>query len=158
METRSSCDICEQTTSFTLTEVVRPCSDSCRFILTQATAYTREYTSIIDTLLAWVWEILCCVFGLVCLIAIVIILLRVNHKEQHQYIVGVPINAIVAFLATSCRVAFTGPLVEGISQLKWNSFSHGEARPLGQLQAFDHASRGAFGTLRLLLVTKSNCR
>jgi hypothetical protein len=65
---------------------------------------------------------------------------------------GVTVNTFVAFFATFAKAAFMLPLGEAISQWKWNWYS--DDRQLSDFQLFDSASRGAWGSILLLLRLK----
>jgi len=102
------------------------------------------------TVSAWTFEIICSVFGAICLAVIIVLLCAFDHRQQPQWPMGVTINSVVAFLATLCRSAFMVPVAEGISQMKWNLFATERPRPLSDLVAVDEASRGIWGTTKLL--------
>ncbi|KAI6778012.1 uncharacterized protein J7T54_007409 [Emericellopsis cladophorae] len=82
-------------------------------------------------------------------VALVIILDTYNGKRLPQWPLGLTLNTIVALLATLCRSIIILPVAEGISQFKWNWFVTGK-RPIKDLLIFDQASRGPWGSLRLL--------
>lgn len=95
-----------------------------------------------------------CFVSIACLIAIVATLKSIDRKPQPKLALDIPISAIIAFLATFCRMALTIPVVEGVSQLKWNWFAEGKARPLGNMETFDLAGRGLWGSIKLLWVSR----
>ncbi|KAF5011524.1 hypothetical protein FDECE_2355 [Fusarium decemcellulare] len=103
------------------------------------------------TIVAWSSEIVWSLISVLCLVGISVIFDRIDRKPQPQQILGISANAIIAFLATFCRVAFMIPIVEGASQLKWNWYARDRARPLPHLQAVDMATRGAWGCIKLLV-------
>ncbi|KAF4465113.1 Carboxylic ester hydrolase [Fusarium albosuccineum] len=103
------------------------------------------------TVVAWSSEIVWSLISVLCLVGISVIFDRIDRKPQPQQILGISANAIIAFLATFCRVAFMIPIVEGASQLKWNWYARDQARPLPHLQAVDMATRGAWGCIKLLV-------
>lgn len=59
-------------------------------------------------------------------------------------------NSILQLLVTVVHFLFCVALVQGLSQLKWNWFQL-EQRPLMSFQAYDDASRGAIGSIRLFV-------
>ncbi|KAG9250707.1 uncharacterized protein F5Z01DRAFT_693670 [Emericellopsis atlantica] len=97
---------------------------------------------------AWWQELGCCLlaFGL---FGGLVSLLRMYSGESPPS----HLTTMVATIATICRALTVLPISEGLSQLKWNSFSRAE-RPLADLYAFDQASRGPMGSLQLLLTTR----
>jgi hypothetical protein len=120
---------------------------------TDTTPPTRQQ-NIRKTLLAWWPEMCWCFLSIGCLIAIVVTLKSVDRKPQPRLALDIPISAVIAFLATFCRMALTIPVVEGVSQLKWNWFAEGKARPLGNMETFDLAGRGPWGSIKLLWVSR----
>lgn len=106
------------------------------------------------TLKAWTPELLWCLVSIGCLVAIVATLNAINHKPQPKLPLNVPITAVIAFLATFCRMTLTFPVIEGVSQLKWNWYAEGKTRPLGNLETFDLAGRGAWGSMKLLWIAR----
>ena len=62
------------------------------------------------------------------------------------------LNSIVAAIATVMRVALGVVLGSALSQCMWNRFStkDGTVRHLTDLSVFDQASRGAWGSVRLI--------
>ncbi|CAM1506555.1 Fc.00g061960.m01.CDS01 [Cosmosporella sp. VM-42] len=115
--------------------------------------YSPENQSQKHVLIVWAAEIAWFCFSLVCLGAIIGVLLAFDHQHQPDWPLGATINSVIAFLATICRVAFTIPVIEGVSQMKWNWYRR-KARPLAHLEVFDKASRGPWGSIRLLFVMR----
>ncbi|PVH83592.1 hypothetical protein DL98DRAFT_486436 [Cadophora sp. DSE1049] len=66
---------------------------------------------------------------------------------------GITINSILSWLSTIARSALLVPITKGISQLKWTWFS--SVQRLADLQRFDDASRGPWGSLMLLWSLKN---
>ncbi len=82
---------------------------------------------------------------------IVVVLVRADGAAPPDWPLGITLNTFVAFFTSLARVAFMLPVVEGIGQLKWLWFASPQPRPLADFAAFDEASRGAFGSLKLLM-------
>ncbi|KAL3292598.1 Carboxylic ester hydrolase [Colletotrichum asianum] len=59
--------------------------------------------------------------------------------------------AAAAIVMTAFRVFLSYPIAAAMGQLKWHHFARPWPRPVADLQAFDAASRGTFGSARLLL-------
>ncbi|UNI23442.1 hypothetical protein JDV02_009259 [Purpureocillium takamizusanense] len=97
----------------------------------------------------WGAEIVCVVFSILCVVAIIIILSRVDGQLLSSWTIAVSPNAVVAVLSTAAKAAMILPVTESISQLKWLFLKR---RALGpeHLQQFDNASRGPWGALKLL--------
>ena len=101
----------------------------------------------------WYLEIFWSIVSFGCFVALVIVLNKFNGQPLPKWPLGLTINTIIALLATISRTGFIIPICESISQLKWLWYQ--EERPLADLQAFDEASRGAWGTLKLLVVMQT---
>ncbi|RAQ99693.1 hypothetical protein DDE82_007996 [Stemphylium lycopersici] len=99
----------------------------------------------------WVWEITAAVFSLTCLVAIIIVLR--THQEKSlaswHFVYDITLNTLVALLSTLSRTALIVPVASCISQLKWIHLVS-SPRPLRELQIFDDASRGPWGSLELI--------
>ncbi len=85
---------------------------------------------------------------------IVVMLARSDGNPPPSLPLGITLNTFVAFFTSLAKVAFMLPVVEGLGQLKWMWFTSSKARPLIDFQMFDEASRGGWGSLRLLLTRK----
>lgn len=64
---------------------------------------------------------------------------------------SITLNTFLAFFTTLTKAAFMIAVCEALSQWKWNWFATRADRPLHDFQLFDDASRGAWGSLQLLL-------
>ncbi|KAI8716548.1 hypothetical protein NCS52_00948900 [Fusarium sp. LHS14.1] len=62
---------------------------------------------------------------------------------------GITLNALVAIIATIFRAILAFVALQVLAQLKWDWVS-GRFRPMNDVQRFDDASRGAWGSLELL--------
>ncbi|CAG9951027.1 unnamed protein product [Clonostachys rosea f. rosea IK726] len=84
------------------------------------------------------------------LVAICIILDRQNDNEVTTLKgTGVTLNTLIAILATMFRTILAFIAFELIAQLKWDWISD-RFRPMRELQLFEDASRGVYGSLCLL--------
>ena len=101
--------------------------------------------------LSWWPEIAWCAFNTALLITLAAILKAYDKQPARQWTVS--LNTVVAAVSTICRASMAIPVSEGLSQLKWNAFARSQ-RPLIDLQTFDQASRGPFGSLILLSKTR----
>jgi hypothetical protein len=113
----------------------------------------------------WVAEYCCCVVALASFAAIIITLRVHQNKPLPNWPFSITINALVSLFATILKGALSMVLSEGmalilprlvqiliqtgISQVKWELFRRG-ARPLHQMDEYDSASRGPWGSLGLL--------
>lgn len=98
----------------------------------------------------WIWEILAGILSILTLLTICIVLAVYDGKPQPQIQWGITLNAVIAFIATIMRAAFLTLLAEGTSQLKWLAFARDTKRPLHDFNVYDAASRGGFGSVRML--------
>ncbi|RSL90859.1 hypothetical protein CEP52_014432 [Fusarium oligoseptatum] len=62
---------------------------------------------------------------------------------------GITLNALVAIIATIFRAILAFVALQALAQLKWDWVS-ARFRPMGDVQRFDDASRGTWGSLQLL--------
>lgn len=86
-------------------------------------------------------------------VALCVLLGEYDNKALPNWPMGLTLNTLIAFLATMCRSALIVPIGEGISQLKWNWFV-AKKRPIKDLYIFDQASRGPWGSIRLIFRMK----
>ncbi|XXH00032.1 hypothetical protein Hte_006373 [Hypoxylon texense] len=85
--------------------------------------------------------------------AIIGVLQAYDQSSLAQLPFQITLNSYLAFLTTLAKAALMPPVAEALSQIKWNWF-HVD-RPLEDIQVFDAASRGTFGSLFMLM--KMNC-
>ena len=93
-------------------------------------------------------ELLGLLFSAAGLIAIAIILRMYDGKQRPTW--SISLNAIVAVLSAIVNVGALYSVTHAVNQLKWVWFSEKE-RKLADIQVFDSASRGVFGSVALLL-------
>ncbi|KAL1967365.1 hypothetical protein VTN77DRAFT_3149 [Rasamsonia byssochlamydoides] len=101
----------------------------------------------------WLFEVLSCLISIVALIGIVILLQRYDQQPAPQWPLGITLNTVLAFLTTVSKAAFAYPVLVALSQMKWNWYAT-QKRPLSDFEAFDEASRGSLGSIKLLIATK----
>jgi hypothetical protein len=101
----------------------------------------------------WWAEIAWLFLSIILVIVIAVVLNYFDGQSLPEWPEGVSVNTLLALLVGICRASFAWPVAEGISQLKWNWFAIKERR-LADFEAFDEASRGPYGSLKLLQITK----
>jgi hypothetical protein len=126
------------------------------------------------SLFKWTGEVLSLLLGVVMLISachlpppasrvtaanqshavIISVLAAADGRSPPQWPLGITLNTLLAFLAAVSKIAFMVPIAAGLGQLKWMWFSAGPARPLSDFEAFDDASRGAWGSVKLIIHNK----
>ncbi|KAK5652179.1 hypothetical protein OQA88_10822 [Cercophora sp. LCS_1] len=97
----------------------------------------------------WVPEILWCGVGLGCGAAIIAVLAQYDGNRPPEWPLGITLNTLLAFLATIAKAAFITPVTRGLGQLRWVWFT--KPRRAYDFEVFDGATRGPFGSLRLLV-------
>jgi Protein of unknown function (DUF3176) len=100
---------------------------------------------------SWTVEIISFVIALLSLAAVVGVLVHYNGKPLPSWPTGMTLNTLIALLTAIANAGLASPLQQGLSQLKWINFKR-ESRPLTDMEAFDDASRGIWGSIRLLVM------
>jgi hypothetical protein len=101
-------------------------------------------------IVAWAPEAVWCCIAAVLLVSLVIVLNQYNNQPLPEWPLGLTLNTAVALITTVLRSVTVVVICEAISQLKWNRFVTQERR-LSDLQVFDQASRGPWGSLLMVL-------
>jgi hypothetical protein len=101
----------------------------------------------------WWPEFLSCLVSFACLVALVLVLRAYDGQPLPTWSGGITLNTVVALLSTVCRTLFVIAASQALSQAKWNWFKT-SPRPLADLSAFDDASRGPWGSLKLVFTMK----
>ncbi|KAI1323646.1 hypothetical protein F5Y16DRAFT_412494 [Xylariaceae sp. FL0255] len=99
---------------------------------------------------SWAREIITIVVAFGALGGILGVLARFNGRALPEWPYYITLNALVALLATVTTANLAVVLQGGISQLKWIRVTESPA-PLSDIEAFDQASPGTLGALRLLI-------
>ncbi|KAI3321719.1 hypothetical protein HD806DRAFT_545450 [Xylariaceae sp. AK1471] len=97
---------------------------------------------------SWIAEIAWLVFSVGLLISIAVVLSSFNNETIPTLPLKISLNTVLAFLATLAKTALMAPVVECVCQLKWVWFS--QPRHLDDIQVFEDASRGSWGSIVLL--------
>lgn len=99
----------------------------------------------------WAWEIVAIVLSLSCMTSIIGVLIYEQDKPLSQWSLRVSPSAVVSFLASLCKASLMVAVVEIISQYKWLFFAS-EPQKTSDLQLFDEASRGPWGSAKFFLL------
>jgi len=99
----------------------------------------------------WTPEILSLLLSIGSIVMIIVVLAQADGKPPPEWPLGTTLNTFLAFFTSLAKFAFMIPVAEGLGQLKWMWFAAPRPRPLSDFQTFDDASRGAFGSLKLLV-------
>lgn len=113
----------------------------------------------------WVWELLSLLLAAIAFAAIVITLAIYQGRPLPQWPHQISINTLIAIFTAVLKAALLVPVGEGkfarvagnarltqcigITRLKWLWFR--QPRKLGDLETFDSASRGPWGSFLLFL-------
>jgi hypothetical protein len=99
---------------------------------------------------SWTVEITSFAIALMSLAAVIGVLAYYDGKSMPNWPTSVTLNTLIALLIAIANAALASPLQQGLSQLKWINFKR-ERRPLTDMEAFDDASRGMWGSMKLLV-------
>ena len=92
----------------------------------------------------------CFLFSVGSFSSVIAILSLWQNQPLSRWSLPVSINAIVSVLSAIFKASLVMPVSEGINHLKWLWFVSGR-RPLSDIDVFDRASRGPWGSFRLLM-------
>ncbi|KAK8005703.1 hypothetical protein PG990_011740 [Apiospora arundinis] len=93
----------------------------------------------------WWWEIL----APSCMIGLVVILANIDNIPLSRWWLPIQPNSLIAVLTTLAKSSMMLTVASCISQLKWGHYSR-HPRNLVDLETFDDASRGPWGSATLL--------
>ncbi|KAM7213797.1 Protein of unknown function (DUF3176) domain containing protein, partial [Rhypophila decipiens] len=121
-------------------------------------AITRLYRLVskflfVITLRWWWWELGAMVVSINSMIAVVVILLKIDNLALSSWTFPIQANSLVSVFMTASKTALLVPIAECISQAKWVQFSR-RPQKLSKFQEYDDASRGPWGAATLLLGTR----
>jgi hypothetical protein len=108
-----------------------------------------KWCAILTTQDSWKWEALSAAVCLLCQAALVSILQSMDQKPLSRWTAPVSLNAAVSILTTASKSLLLLVVAECISQAKWRLFT--KPQRLLDFDVFDNASRGPFGSLKVLL-------
>ncbi|KAJ5446849.1 hypothetical protein N7445_001670 [Penicillium cf. griseofulvum] len=103
----------------------------------------------------WLLESVSSILAMGLLIAIAVIFWYMDNKPLSAWRASVSLNATVSILTTACTTALMHGVSTFIGQSKWLHFKNGP-RKLEDLETFDGASRGVWGSILLLTTVKWN--
>ncbi|OTA93616.1 hypothetical protein M434DRAFT_30752 [Hypoxylon sp. CO27-5] len=97
----------------------------------------------------WWWEILAIILSLACMCGLVVLLAKIDNIPLQSWWLPIAPNSLVAALITVAKASMMMSVASCIGQLKWRHFTI-HSRRLTDLQLFDNASRGPWGSAILL--------
>ena len=98
---------------------------------------------------SWVFEIVSLLVSIAAIAGMIGVLAHFNGRSLPEWPLDITLNTLVALLATLANANLAMPLQSGIGQFKWIHFKAGRA-PLTDMEAYDDASRGTWGAIKLL--------
>ncbi|KAK0646425.1 hypothetical protein B0T16DRAFT_458346 [Cercophora newfieldiana] len=103
----------------------------------------------------WLVEMVFCLLSLLSFVVIVAVLGAYDGQSLPQLPLHVTLNTFLAFFTTLCKAAFMTPITEAFSQWKWNLLTQkengqGRTRSLADFEVLDSASRGTWGSWKVL--------
>ncbi|KAI1479586.1 hypothetical protein F4774DRAFT_381431 [Daldinia eschscholtzii] len=98
----------------------------------------------------WTYEILSILVSIGCIAATVALLCIMNGKALSAWNWPIQPNALISIFSVIAKASLMYSISQCISQFKWILFRQ-EARPMIDLQRFDDASRGSWGSLKFLM-------
>ncbi|PKX96175.1 DUF3176 domain-containing protein [Aspergillus novofumigatus IBT 16806] len=101
----------------------------------------------------YVWEVLAVLVSAGTLVAMVAMLIHYDHKPQPAWRL-LSLNSVISWLSTISKACVLFSINECIGQLKWVWFGQRQQRVV-DLQSFDTASRGFYGSAVLIWILKA---
>ena len=96
----------------------------------------------------WLPEILCWLVSALLTIGLIALLHHYQNQAVPKWPYRITLNAVIALLSTLAKASLLLPVAQALSQLKWLWFT--SEHKLSDIGAFDDASRGTLGSLKLL--------
>ncbi|KAF2148843.1 hypothetical protein K461DRAFT_324306 [Myriangium duriaei CBS 260.36] len=101
----------------------------------------------------WWHELMSLALSILCIASIAIVLFNLDHKPLSSWQMSIRPNALISIFAVISKAALMFPVAQSISQLKWLHYTN-TTRPLLDLQRFNDASNGPWGSLLFLFKFK----
>jgi hypothetical protein len=96
----------------------------------------------------WLWEIAACWLAMASHVTMIALLIVYHDAKVSAWTAPWTFNSNVAFFITIIKGACLSPVASCLGQLKWRRFWG--SNPLSDMEIFDEASRGVFGSAKLL--------
>ena len=98
----------------------------------------------------WMTEMICCVIGVTGLCVLVALFSAYNGQPLPNWPHSITLNTVIAILVILIKASILLITAQGISHLKWSWMSTDTARPINDMERFDLASRGPWGSVYFL--------
>lgn len=102
---------------------------------------------------SWTWETVAVLLNLAVTAIILLTLALLNNKKLPNWPLGITPNTLISILTTFSKSMLLFVVGQCLGQLKWVWFAR-RARPLKDIGTFDEASRGPWGSLLLIWLTR----
>ncbi|KAF2789534.1 hypothetical protein K505DRAFT_222769, partial [Melanomma pulvis-pyrius CBS 109.77] len=96
----------------------------------------------------WLWEVAACWLALASHVTMIALLIVYHDAKVSAWTAPWTFNSNIAFFITIIKGASLSPVASSLGQLKWRRFWG--YKPLVDMEVFDDASRGVYGSVRLL--------
>jgi hypothetical protein len=113
-----------------------------------------RYSTSKNFLKRWLLEIISWLLSAACMAGIIVVLVVYKDKSIPNWPLGLTLNAYISVLSKIATAALLLPVSEALGQLKWSWFNKDKSTKLWDFEIFDNASRGPWGSLHLLMLTK----
>ncbi|KAI0432039.1 hypothetical protein F5Y09DRAFT_354396 [Xylaria sp. FL1042] len=117
------------------------------FLPSSSSSFKRRFT--LHSSASWIPEIIAVMVALGAVGSIMGVLVQFNGRALPEWPYYITLNALIAVLAAVTTAAMNISLQNSMSQLKWIRFKESQTR-LSDMEAFDEASRGTWGAIKLL--------
>ena len=102
----------------------------------------------------WWIETICALLSVCCVLAIWILLKQQDTHPFPQWPSSMTLNAVISALATLAKALMAVPVAACLGQLKWDRFGQNSSVPIAEFESLDDASRGTWGSIKLLVKPK----
>jgi hypothetical protein len=113
-----------------------------------------KYSTSNNVVKRWLLEIISWSLSAACMAGIIVVLAVYKDKGIPNWPLGLTLNAYISVLSKIATAALLLPVSEALGQLKWSWFNKDKSKQLWDFEIFDNASRGPWGSLHLLLLTR----
>jgi hypothetical protein len=113
-----------------------------------------RYSTSKNVLKRWLLEIISWSLSAACMAGIIVVLVVYKDKNIPNWPLGLTLNAYISVLSKISTAALLLPVSEALGQLKWSWFNKDKSKKLWDFEIFDNASRGPWGSMHLLVLTK----
>ncbi|KAI0186912.1 hypothetical protein F4808DRAFT_336682 [Astrocystis sublimbata] len=117
------------------------------------TSHKAQRPSVRRSLLRWKWELSWLCLSFASLATSIILLTTQNGRRVDSWRVFFTLNTFISILAQISRTALAFGISSSLGQTKWNMFSN-RSDNLALFDAFDQASKGPWGSVRLTWLLK----